>query len=181
MKHIFSPLSLAAAIALACAGSAQAADGTITINGQITDVTCNIDVNGGGSNGTVTLPTVSTSTLDAAGKTAGATPFNITLSGCASASGGTLNTASTWFEPGANVDSTTGRLISTGTAGNVQVELLNSAMNPIAAGAAVQNDTPANISSGTGTLSYYSQYYATGGAATAGTVATSVQYTITYQ
>jgi len=181
MKHAFSPLSLAAVIALACAGSAQAADGTITINGQITDVTCNVAVNGGTQNATVTLPTVSTSSLDAAGKTAGATPFNITLSGCVSATGGTLNTASTWFEPGATVDSTTGRLISNGTVNNVQVELLSSSMTAIKAGAATQHDTPVSISSGTGTLSYYAQYHATNGAATAGSVTASVQYTIVYQ
>jgi len=178
MKHTFSSLSVAAAIALACAGSAQAADGTITINGQITDVTCNIAVNNGSNNATVTLPTVSTSALAAADQTAGATPFKIALSGC---SGGTMNTASAWFEPGANVDSTTGRLKSNGTATHVQVELLNSGMSPIAAGAATQNDTPVNISGGTGTLSYYAQYHATGGAATAGSVTTSVQYTIQYQ
>jgi len=56
MKHVFSPLSLAAAIALACAGSALAADGTITITGQITDMTCNIAVDGGSNDAAVTLP-----------------------------------------------------------------------------------------------------------------------------
>jgi len=79
MKHVFSPLSLAAAIALACAGSALAADGTITITGQITDMTCNIAVDGGSNDATVTLPTVSTGSLDAAGKTAGAKPFKIVV------------------------------------------------------------------------------------------------------
>jgi len=178
MKRVISKLSLAAAVALACAASAHAADGTITITGKVTDITCNVSVSGGGKDYTVTLPTVSVNSLSQPGDTAGATPFNIALSGCTNA---TTAKASTWFEPGANVDSTTGRLTNNGDAQNVQVELLNSAMSPIDAGSADQHDVPQDISSGGSTvLNYFARYHATG-AATAGAVTTAVQYTIVYQ
>ena len=181
-KHTLSALMLI--LSSAAATSAIAADGTITINGKITDTTCTISVNGGTNSATITLPTVSASTLAAAGATAGATPFNISLGGC---SGTALATASTYFEPGAYVDSQSGRLnIDSGVAdaaSNVQVQLLNSARNPIVAGASVangQNDVPVDISGGSGTLNYFAQYYATG-AANAGTVTTQVDYTMVYE
>ncbi|ETV21137.1 fimbrial protein [Pseudomonas aeruginosa] len=179
MKYALSPLSLASAIALAFSGSANAIDGTITITGEITDTTCSISVNGASASGAVSLPAVSTSSLSTAGMTAGTTPFSIALSGC---SGSALSTARTWFEPGVNVDSTTGRLNNTGSATNVQVQLLNKNLGAIVAGGAnvaTQNDVGEDISSGSGTLNYYAQYYATS-AATAGAVTTSVEYTIVY-
>jgi len=182
-----SKLALSAAALLmssAFAASAFAADGTITFNGKITDTTCTISVDGGNKDATVTLPTVSASTLAAIGATAGATPFTISLSNC---SGTSLTTASTYFEPGAYVDSTTGRLNIDSTAEDaatlVQVQLLNADRNPIIAGTSVsngQNDIPVDISSGSGTLNYFAQYYATG-ASTAGSVTTQVDYTMVYE
>lgn len=166
-----------------CTTSAFAVDGTITFNGKITDTTCIISVDGAGNNTTVTLPTVSAGMLKTTGVTAGATPFNISLSSC---SGTTLKTASTYFEPGAYVDNTTGRLNidnAAGSAKNVQIELLNSNRGSIVVGASVsngQNDIPVDISTGNAVLNYYAQYYATD-ASVAGSVATQVDYTITYE
>ncbi|MEJ0230739.1 fimbrial protein (plasmid) [Klebsiella michiganensis] len=181
MQKKLSFLSMATSIALILSVNANAADGTITISGEVTDTTCDIAVNGGTADATVTLPTVSASTLTTSGETAGTTPFSIALSGC---SGTTLNTATTWFESGSNVDSTTGRLTNTGTAENVQVQLLNSDLGTIVAGGTSgstdQNDVAVDISGGSGTLNYYAQYYALG-ASSAGTVLTSVDYTIVYE
>lgn len=185
MRNYKTALSALALVATsAVTASAFAVDGTITINGKITDTTCTISVDGGSNDATVTLPTVSASALNAAGQTAGATPFNISLSNC---TGSILNMASTYFEPGTYVDSETGRLnidtTAAGAANNVQVELLNADMNAIVAGASVtngQNDVPVDISAGSGTLNYYAQYYATG-VSTAGTVTTQVDYTMTYE
>lgn len=178
-------LSIAASLSVV-SSLAMAIDGTITINGQITDTTCTIAVDGGSNDATVTLPTVSVSALPDLGATAGATPFNIALTGC---SGTALNTASTYFEPGAYVDTVTGRLnIDTtvsGAASDVQVELLNANREAIVAGASVttgQNDIPVDISTGSGTLNYYAQYYATAATgATAGAVTTMVDYTMVYE
>ena len=154
-KYNYALSALAMVITSAFTASAFAVDGTITINGQITDTTCTISVDGGSNDATVTLPTVSSTTLGAAGATAGATPFTISLSNC---SGTSLNTASTYFEPGAYVDSTTGRLnidsAAADAATNVQVQLLNADRDAIVAGASVangQNDIPVDISSGNGT------------------------------
>lgn len=181
-KNKFSTVALI--VSSVFAANALAVDGTITINGKITDTTCTVSVNGGTADATVTLPTISATALPNVNSTAGATPFNISLSGC---TGTSLSTASTYFEPGTFVDTSTGRLNIDGTvadaATNVQVQLLNANRDAIVAGASVaagQNDVAVDISSGSGTLNYYAQYYATG-AVGAGSVTTQVDYTITYQ
>ncbi|QXD01094.1 fimbrial protein [Klebsiella sp. PL-2018] len=178
-KHSYKLLAL-----VMITTSAFAVDGTITINGHITDTTCSISVNDGSNNATVTLPTVSSTTLATPGATAGATPFTISLSNC---SGESLNTASTYFEPGAYVDSTTGRLNIDSTAADaatgVQIQLLNANRKAIVAGTSItngQNDIPVDISSKKGTLNYFAQYYATG-ASTAGSVTTQVDFTMVYE
>src|ERR1700754_383260 len=158
---------------------ASAADGTITFNGQVTAQTCTISGNGGTNNFTVTLPTVSTSSLTAAGQTSGRTPFNIALTNCTPASGN----VHTYFEPGPTFDTNTGNLIvATGGAKNVELGLLNSDFSNIVAGAAdaSQNSKSASIDSGKATLNYYVQYVATG-AASAGAANSSIMYTMSYQ
>ncbi len=80
--------------------TAQAADGTITINGLVTDNTCTIDT--GDKNLTVNLPTVSSQSLKNVGDIAGRTPFQINLTNCASA-----GKVATYFEPGAIGDRST--------------------------------------------------------------------------
>lgn len=181
-KYAISAFALAVSAAITT--SAFAVDGTITINGQITDTTCKISVDNGGNDATVKLPPVSTSTLSTSSNVAGATPFKISLSEC---SGTSLKTASTYFEPGAYVDSTTGRLnidaAAQDAATNVQVQLLNANRSPIVVGASVtngQNDIPVDISAGSGVLNYYAQYYAIG-QSTAGSVTTQVDYTMVYE
>jgi len=164
---------------MAISTSAFAVDGTIDFQGQITDTTCAVAVNSGTNNGTVTLPTIAASALPAVASTAGATPFTISLTGC---TGTALNTASTLFENGANVDAAAGRLNSTGTASGVQIELLNAAQAPLHVGAAgLQGDTPADISSGSATMNYFARYYASGASVTPGSVVSRVDYTIQYQ
>lgn len=170
---------LAAVIGMTFASSAMAADGTITINGIITDTTCDITVNNQAKDATVTLPTISTAALPSAGMTAGATPFSIALTNCASA---TLNTASTFFEAGSYVEQSSGRLnnSASGTATNVQVELLNANLGSIMAGNSFnQGDVAVDITTGGGVMNYYARYYANG-VVTPGTVNTQVDYTIVY-
>ncbi|MBO9356646.1 type 1 fimbrial protein [Bordetella petrii] len=177
MKFSRRIVPVAAVAAMAVSSSAFAVDGTINFEGLITDVTCDISVNGATNNATVTMPSASIAALTSAGSTAGVTPFNINLKGCA---GATLQTARTHFEMGPSVDAINGHLNNvTGTAGNVQVQLLNSLLAPIPVGQVNQGDTAIDISSGAGTMSYFARYYATG-PATAGTVGTRVDYTIQY-
>ena len=163
--------------------TAFAADGTITINGQVTDKTCTVNA-GGNKDFTVTLPTVSKQVLAVAGDTAGRTPFTINLTGCS------VGKVATYFEPGATVDFNTGRLNNaSGTAKNVQVQLLgsdNTAIKVLAGSGSGLDFAQTNsqwvdvVAGGAADLNYYAEYYATG-ASEAGSVATTVKYTIIYQ
>ncbi len=63
-----------AAVSLLNITNAQAADGTITINGLVTDNTCTIDT--GDKNLTINLPTVSSQTLKNAGDVSWSHPIS---------------------------------------------------------------------------------------------------------
>lgn len=183
MNFVQARLAAAAfAVMGAIPAVSHASDGTITFTGSVSSQTCTINGNGAGAKDfTVALPTVSSSSLSAAGQTAGQTPFSITLSKCATATGN----VHTFFEAGPTTDLTTGNLIvasGTGAATKVQIGLLNSDFTPIKAGAAdaSQNSKSVAIADSGATLQYYARYIATG-AATAGAANTTVMYTLAYQ
>jgi major type 1 subunit fimbrin (pilin) len=166
--------------------AARAVDGTINITGTITANTCAI--NGASpSSTTVVLPTVQTSALTGgAAKVAGSTPFSLAATGCPVATGHTLTA---YFEPGINIDTATHNLVSTGTAAGVQVQLLNgsgstaTAFSPILLGnaASTQNSGAFTVSAtGTATLNYYAQYYASLATVSAGTVVSAATFTLIY-
>lgn len=161
--------------------AAHAVDGTITFNGEVTDKTCTI-VTPQGTDFTVTLPTVSSSTLAAAGQVAGRTPFSINLSDC------NPGQVATYFEPGATVDLGTGRLnnvATTAAATQVQLQLLgdNNVFLPVVsagAGSAQANSQWVTVNAGgSADLNYFVEYYATG-PSTPGEVTSSVKYTVIY-
>ncbi|KEY58578.1 fimbrial protein [Serratia sp. DD3] len=181
MKKLAIVVSLAAV--LGSIGLTQAAStGTITFNGELTASTCDVNVNGGGANGTVILPTVGTNQLTAATQTAGRTSFDMALTDCA----GTLKTASAFFEAGPSVDLVTGHLKNlSGTATNVSLQLrdgLSATQAVIKAGntSQVGSASYVDVSSGSATLPYAVEYYADG-ATTAGTVVSNVVYSIQYK
>lgn len=172
-KTLLATTLVAVIAAAAFAPTAQAANtGTITISGKVLADTCTIAVNGGA---TVALPTVMTNSLSTVGSNAGSTPFTIALSGC------DANTTSAAMSfSGANIDAGTGNLKNTVTGGsNVQVQLLN--------GASVINaSTNANaptitVTSGSGSVAMNARYVAATAAATAGMVASTVSFTLSYQ
>jgi len=151
----------------------------------ITTPTCTITA---GDNQTVTLPTIDTSQLAAAGRTAGMTPFSIGVTGCPDGFDG----ASIVFT-GTAVSNTTGNLTNgtasnKGGAKNVEVQLLNGPGSSLSGAlnlskkttAAAQNSGTFPVVNDAVTFNYYAQYYATA-AATAGLVTTSATYLITYQ
>jgi major type 1 subunit fimbrin (pilin) len=178
---IMNKIIIALAMTSMAGFSAQsmANTGTINFTGKLTANTCNVSVDGGAATNTVTLPTVSIATLGAAAKTAGDTTFTLALSGCT----GSLQTASAFFEAGTGVN-TDGRLVNTGDAKNVEVQLLDgsNASAVIKAGSAEQvaNAGYVTIASGKATLPYTARYYATG-VTEAGTVLSSVTYNIQYK
>jgi major type 1 subunit fimbrin (pilin) len=177
-KLMMSGVGLVSVLALP--GLAQASDGTITFTGQLTASTCTISVNGAGSNGTVTLPTVSTSSLLANGDVAGATNYTIALSDCNFVA--PLNSVTAFYETGSNVNPVSGNLINTnGDATNVEVQLLaaDDLGTPIIIGSPSQSSaTP--ISAASGNLNYVARYFATG-ITGPGTVNTQVTYSLVYQ
>jgi major type 1 subunit fimbrin (pilin) len=182
MKAILPALAIGGLLGLASLG-ANAADGTITITGTVTDTTCSINGTTSGTqvNPSVTLMPATAGSLAALGQTANTskpTDLEFKLSGCTSGTKAIAN-----FENGATVDQTSGNLNNSGTAQNVQVQLLNASMAPINITTNSGNQLAtegAAITGGAADLKYYARYYATG-KATAGTVNTQVQYTMQYQ
>ena len=171
-----SVLSAAAALVLgATSMTASAADGTITFKGDIMPTTC--EINGGaGDDVTVDMPTIAAAELDAAGKSAGEKPFNITVGSTATPCA--ASHVQLRFEPGGNVDAATGRLKNTGDAKNLLVEVLNDTGAVINLNDNTNSQTVATTA-GVADMKYTARYYATG-AVEAGTVDTSVQYTVTH-
>jgi len=156
----------------------RAADGLLTFHGMVTATTCVI--NGGFPDFIRILPQMSATALPVANSTAGTTNFSIVLTSCTPTTGSAI----AFFEAGVGVDPVTGRLINTGTAPNVQVQLLNSTGGVIIAGAPslTQNSGVAvPLASGSGTLHYAARYFANGGGVGAGTVEAKVTYSIEYQ
>lgn len=174
----------AVALAMSFGQQAMASDGTITFNGEVTDVTCSVTANGATGNATVALPTVAASALNGLNQTAGATPFAISLSGCT----GTLTAAknvAVYFEPGTNVN-VAGRLsnnASTTPATNVDIALYRASdvVNPLVLGVTPGEAYGAIPSGGVGTttMNFVAKYYATG-TATSGKVSSNVTYSIIY-
>jgi major type 1 subunit fimbrin (pilin) len=174
---------------------AQAADGKIWFEGKVTLQTCKINGLSKNADLKVPLPTVSTSASTGVGERADNTPFELKLTECAAAA----TTAYPHFELGSSVDQTMGCLVNLGTgpgsATNVQVALLNGDQSPVdlAAEPSEQNvqigtlkpvttgSRETSKTTGQATLKFYAEYVATDGAATGGTVNTSVLYTMLYE
>jgi major type 1 subunit fimbrin (pilin) len=187
----FRKTALAFSCALAAglaAHNAMAADaGTLTFTGVVTDSTCDVAVNGGTNDATITLPRVPTKSLAKAGDVTGRTFVRLNLSNCSLAAGGSQVRAFWQASPQINAN---GRLINedattTGGAKNVEIEMLNDAQASIDLSQpdGLQKSTVATITgaagSGTAELVHYAQYYATG-PSTPGTVKATLQYVLSY-
>jgi major type 1 subunit fimbrin (pilin) len=165
------------------ANAANTSSGTITFTGSLTASTCTVAVNGGASTQTVTLPTTPlvNGVLSAAGQSAGWTAVTLTLSGCTGLTGYTKVFP---YFTGTGIDTTNGYLSNTGSATNVEVALSNSSsltnVLTLQGASGAQNAGTQLLSATTPTFSYFAGYVATG-AATAGGVSASVQYTLNYQ
>jgi major type 1 subunit fimbrin (pilin) len=154
---------------------ALASDGVVNFTGTVTATTCRY-AGTAGSSQTVTLPTVSTSALNAAGITAGTQPFDINLTGC----GRTAQRVAVNLD-GGSYDGSTGRLINTAAtapATNVSLQLANrnSGTNiQVPSASMAVSSSPG----GDATIPLTVQYFAEG-VATAGAVASSVSFSIVY-
>lgn len=172
--------------------NAMAEDGTIDFNGAVRASTCEIKAGGdgvttgaGSEDFVVTLPTVAVTALDGTGKTAGEVPFWIALSGTSCTNGD----AKMYFEPASNQkwisdsgDLKNDILKAAGGAEQVEVRLTEKDKTPInlktvnsTATALVQK-----ITNNTAQFDFYAMYIAKADAVTAGTIHSSVIYSISY-
>lgn len=186
LKHL-----LLAGIAAGAANMAMANTGTITFSGQVVASTCAVTVNNTTANATVTLPTVNNLDLNGTGKTAGATPFTIDVTGCTAISNPSIASIKTRFLAqnvnGANLANTA----NTTPATNVAIQLLQDTGVIGSKDDTALNFTTGYAESGTKLLAdaidsnvvkfpFVAQYIATGAAA-AGTVQAIVDYELVYQ
>lgn len=186
MKKSVISASVVAILAAASLSAQAASTGTITFNGELTDTTCEVDINGQGSDATVILPTVGVNQLTASGETTGRTSFNMNISDCVIGTEGGHAKVSSFFQAGNTVDLSTGRLKNVGgTATNVDLQLLDASnsFNPINVGNTDQVNNTAYVdiqADGTAYLPYAVEYYANA-QTTPGTVTSSVVYNLQYK
>ena len=122
----------------------------------------------------VVLPTVSKAALASAGKTAGRTAFNLDLAGCLY--GGTNYVASADWSWTTGANSTLIALDSGSTAGNLNIQLLDSNLAAFSPGL----KSIANIvAAGPQSSRFFAQYYATG-VVTPGSVKATAVFTMSY-
>ncbi|RXV67499.1 type 1 fimbrial protein [Burkholderia stabilis] len=180
ISGVLSSLLIVAGIAVS--SNAHAVDGTVSFSGEVISSTCKIE--GQSNDLSVTLPPVSTAALDAVGSVAGRTPFSLSLSGCTVGDGNPVKVG-VLFEPGANVDQSTGRLTAdtgAGKAEGVQLNVLDAQQKHIPVGSQSSTNTQmVDIGeNGTAKLDYFTEYYAAD-AVKAGTVTSRVEYSLIYQ
>lgn len=186
MKKSAINLSLLAALSMAVVSAQAVSTGTITFNGELTDTTCEVDINGQGSDATVKLPTVSVNQLTTDGDTTGRTSFNMNVSKCVIGTQGGHSKVSAFFQAGNTVDLGTGRLKNVGgTASNVDLQLLDASGNYAAINIGntdqINNTSYIDIKAdGTALLPYAVEYYAKA-QTTPGTVTSSVVYNLQYK
>lgn len=181
MKKLVLSTLIAAGLAasqFASAAALQGSAGTINFTGKIVNTTCKVTSDSQDIN--VVLPTLSTGQLSSAGAVGGYKTFQINLENCKA-----NDVVKAYFQPRpSHVDAKTGRLKNTGTAKNVQIQLLDADHNDAIIDASKDVDNQGTsfttLTGTTATLTYAAQYYATE-ATEAGDVKAIVQYDIAYQ
>lgn len=164
----------AAATSFLLAHSAFAETGSIQFNGALTDTTCTVSGQVSGVN-SVNLPTLSTSALAALGKTAGATSFQLTVSGCT----GTVapTSVATYFEGAVGKPNAADGRIPTDNP-TVDLQLLDetgtNALN------LTQTTTAANFSGGSATQKFVVRYYSLSANPNSGSTKAAVTYSLVY-
>lgn len=181
---------LAIALLLACGLAvplATAADGTITLTGEITGTTCTISggtggVAGSGANFPVVLDKVQASALSTEGATASAKPFFIYVGGGASCADAT-KVAVLYESTSPAINPATGNLRNMPpktAAAKVEVQILDGATRKPMDLRTGHASSTATVTGGLATLPFAARYIATGGAAGAGLVTTAVQYSVIF-
>ncbi|WP_312240104.1 fimbrial protein [Pantoea sp.] len=182
MKKLRLVMCVAAALGVAAVSPANAdatdGKGTVTFNGKLINQSCVLEDNS--VDITVTLPTMSTKSLDKPGAIAGSKLFNINVKDCPSA----ITKVAAYFEAmgTSGVNSSTNNLKNSATndpATNVEVRLYDADETHLPLGNAgkLQN---VNATTKTASMTYYGGYYATG-QTTAGNVYAQAKFTLSYE
>ncbi|MDE4917888.1 major type 1 subunit fimbrin (pilin) [Cupriavidus metallidurans] len=178
MKKHFIILAASVAPIMAHAASGN----TINFQGEVTDQTCQVTINGNAANSTVLLPTVSSTVLTTAGATAGTTSFTVGVNGCVAPTT-SAQAIKTVFV--GNQVTAAGNLGNTGTATNVALQLLD----PTTPSAPFNLNNPGGyaaaglslpIGATSATHDFAVRYISEPGGATSGSVLGSVQYAVSY-
>ncbi len=154
---------------------------TVTFQGEVASQTCQAKINGK-TNSIVLLPTVAAADLSAAGKTTGATPFTIAISGCAASE--KVTKVGTKFL-GYNVTPTgnLSNLATSNPAKNVSIQLTSTTAGDRAVNLnGVTTVEGLTLASGKSEASHQFgvQYYAEG-VAEPGAITAVAEYTLSYQ
>lgn len=154
-----------------------ASDNTITFQGEVTDQTCAVTINGNAASPVVLLPTVSTGDF-ASSTTAGATTFEVGVSGCTADTSGDVEISTVFV---GNLVTSSGNLGNTGTASDVEIQILDTAGTVIDFTSNFNGNGDLTLTSGATSASadYTAQYYTTR-TPSAGSVTASLQYAVTY-
>lgn len=155
--------------------------GVVKITGKVTTTSCALGTSA--TNVTVKLPPVSKDLLSTAQSNAGRGGFSLSVTGC---DDGVKVSAA--FVPDTNVDAN-GNLRNTAPAAdnpasNVQVQVLDKDHNVININtddATSQKTRGVDVSGGAANLQYYLQYYSQAGGASAGAVAATANFQLTYE
>lgn len=176
MKKV--PFALVLAFGLASGSAFAASSGTVQINGEVLDQTC--EVISGDINKVVTLAKVGASAFTAADQVVAQQTFTIGLENCKA----DASVYAAFSAPIADVDATTHTLVNKGTAGNVNVILSEQDNTKIKLNDATYTLTDAQAVTsveGVNTLTYRAAYYSTDAAVTPGTVTATANYVIAYK
>jgi major type 1 subunit fimbrin (pilin) len=180
-------LAVAALAAIGAAAlPALAADGNITLTGEVTGTTCSISGGSGAAPGTspnfsVALSKVQASALKAPGQTAGAKPFFIHVGTCPK----DTVVAVMYESSSPAINPATGNLVNQAPAkpapaSFVEVQIVDGVTHlPMDLRLGLNSSTAKVPASGQVTLPFAAQYFATG-TATPGPVSTQVLYSVTF-
>lgn len=164
----------------------SAANPTITFNGEVTNQTCTVDINGQ-TNSVVMLPTVAMSDFGATlanSQTAGQTAFTVTVSGC-TAPATTAQNISVKLLGYDVVSGVLGnRAVGTDAANGFGIQLTDDATgtNPVALdGPTALPSFSLGVGQSTATHEYGARYYVVDAAtASAGKITAVAEYTLSY-
>lgn len=190
---LITVFSLGAVMALNIATLQNAsATNTITFNGKITDATCDVSLEykgaevGTAGTGTIALDEISKASLSAAASSTGQQPFFIVAKNCTLGTPAKTKIAANFKSANGDNQGNLNNTATVGAATNVQFRLLDSDREAIKVNDPNQSSTTAPTTINTDTegetkMLYFVEYYSALGAATSGSVSSTVDYELMYQ